>query len=138
MSNALYDKGREAFLTGAINWSSDTIKVVGVTSSYTPNLSTHQFHSDLGANIVFTSGALGTKTTTAGVADAADITISAVSGSAVQYLAIYKDTTVSGTSPLIALLDTATVNGSGNLPFTPNGGDVQITWDSGANKIFKL
>lgn len=138
MSNALYDKGREAFLTGAINWSSDNIKVVGVTATYTPNLNTHQYHSDVSANVVFTSGNLTGKTTSTGVADASDITITAVSGSAVRYLIIYKDTGTSGTSPLIACLDTATVNGSGNLPFTPNGGDVQLNWDNGSSKIFKL
>jgi hypothetical protein len=34
---------------------------------------------------------------------------------------------------LIAWIDTGT-----NIPVVPNGGDVNITWDSGANKIFKL
>lgn len=34
---------------------------------------------------------------------------------------------------LIAWIDTGT-----NIPVVPNGGDVNITWDNGANKIFKL
>jgi len=34
---------------------------------------------------------------------------------------------------LIAFIDTAT-----NLPVTPNGGDIIVAWDNGANKIFKL
>jgi hypothetical protein len=25
-----------------------------------------------------------------------------------------------------------------NLPVTPNGGNITITWDAGVNKIFKL
>jgi NAD-dependent SIR2 family protein deacetylase len=31
----------------------------------------------------------------------------------------------------------APATGSG-LPVTPNGGNINITWDNGANKIFKL
>ncbi len=34
---------------------------------------------------------------------------------------------------LIAYIDTAT-----GMPVTPNGGDITIAWDNGANKIFKL
>jgi len=48
-------------------------------------------------------------------------------------LDIYQHTGVDATSRLIANIDSAT-----GLPFTPNGGDATITWDSGANKIFKL
>lgn len=135
MANALYDKGREKFLTGAINWSSDSIKAVLVDAAdYTVNLSTHEFLSDITAGgRVATSAAFSSKTTTAGVADAADITFTAVSGDPSEALVIYKDTGSAATSPLIAYLDTAT-----GLPVTPNGGDITVTWDNGSNKIFKL
>jgi len=133
MANALYDKGRESFLKGEIAIASDDIKLALLSSGYTPNLATHQFVTDLGANIVVRSGNLGSKTTAAGVFDAADEVISAVTGSQVTRIAIYKDTTVDGTSRLIALIDSAT-----NLPVTPNGGDITIQWDNGASKIFKL
>lgn len=133
MSNALYDKGRDAFLNGAINWGSDTIKVALVdTGTYTVNLSTHQFFSDL-SGVVGTPGSLASKTSSAGVADAADLTFSAVTGVSVEALVIYKDTGTTTTSPLIAYIDSAT-----GLPVTPNGGDISITWDNGSNKIFKL
>ena len=46
---------------------------------------------------------------------------------------IYKDTGTEATSPLIAMIDTAT-----GLPITPNGGDIIVTWDNGVNKIFKV
>lgn len=135
MANALYDYGRESFLTGSINWASDSIKVVLVdTGAYTPNLATHQFLSDVpvGARIA-TSGALSGKTTTAGVADASDVTFSSVTGTSCEALVIYKDTGVAGTSILIAYIDTAT-----GLPVTPNGGDITVVWDNGTNRIFKL
>ena len=135
MANALYDAGREAFLDGTISWSSDNIKVVLVDAAdYTVNLATHTALSDSpAAGRVATSANLTSKTVTAGVADAADVTLSAVSGDQSEALVIYKDTGVESTSTLIAYIDTAT-----NLPVTPNGGDITIQWDSGANKIFKL
>ena len=46
---------------------------------------------------------------------------------------IYRDTGTEATSPLIAYIDTAT-----GLPITPNGGDIIVVWDDGANKIFRL
>lgn len=133
MSNALYDKGRDAFLNGSINWTSDTVKVALInTSTYTVNLSTHQFFSDL-SGVVGTPVALSGKSSSAGVANASTATFTAVTGSASGALVIYKDTGTTTTSPLIAYIDSAT-----GLPVTPNGGDITITWDTGSNKIFKL
>lgn len=135
MPNALYDKGREKFLTGAINWASDNIKVAAVKAGYVRNLATDEFLSVIaGADIVATSGNLTGKTTTAGVADAADFTYPTVAaGPAITQLVIYKDTGVAATSPLIGNIDTAT-----NLPKTPDGTNIDVVWDNGANKIFKL
>lgn len=133
MANALYDLGREGFLAGNISWSGDTIKAALVdTGVYTVNLATHQYYSSV-SGVVGTPQTLGTKTVTLGVADAADVTYTALTGNSCEAIVIYKDTGVAGTSPLIAYIDTAT-----NLPVTPNGGDVGISWDNGANKIFKL
>ena len=135
MANSLYDNGRESFLRGEISWNTDNIKVaLADAADYTPSLSGDQFLSDIpGAAIEATSGNLSAKSTTAGVADAADFTFSAVTGDQCEYLVIYQDTGVSTTSRLIGLIDTAT-----NLPVTPNGGDIDVTWDNGANRIFKL
>lgn len=134
MANALYNKGREKFLTSSVSWSADTIKVALVdTGVYTPNLTTDEFYTSISAAVVGTPQTLGTKTTTDGVADAADVTFTAVTGASCEAIVIYKDTGVAGTSPLIAYIDTAT-----NLPVTPNGGNISITWDNGTNKIFKL
>lgn len=134
MANALYGKGKEKLLTAAINLSSDTIKVALLTSAYSPNLSTDEFHSGISAYIVGTPQTLGSKTITLGVFDAADITFAAVTaGSTVSRLAIYKDTGLSASSPLLALIDVIT-----GFPLATNGGDIQVVWDSGANKIFSL
>lgn len=135
MANALYDKGREAFLKGEISWNSDNIKVVLVdTADYTVDINAHQYLSSVASGgRVATSGNLASKTTTAGVADAADVTFSAVTGDPCEALVIYMDTGDAATSPLIAYIDTAT-----GLPVTPNGGDVTVVWDSGSNKVFRL
>lgn len=133
MANALYDLGRQGFLDGSIDWDTDDIRAVLVdTGTYTVNLATHQFHSDL-SGIIATSGNFAGKTVTAGVADASDVTYTAVSGASVEAIVIYKWSGASSTSRLIAYIDTGT-----GLPVTPNGGDITIQWSSGANRIFKL
>lgn len=135
MANALYKKGRQKFLDGSISWSSDNIRIVLVDSAdYTVDLTNHEFLSDVTiAGRVATSGNLASKTSTSGTADAADVTLSAVSGDQSEAIVIYKDTGTAATSPLIAYIDTAT-----GLPITPNGGDITVQWDDGTNKIFTL
>ena len=133
MASGLYDAGREGFLNGTVDWDTDTIKMVLVdTGVYTVNLATHDFFDDV-SGVVGTAQTLGSKTTTAGVADAADVTYTAVTGATVEALIIYKDTGSAATSKLIAYIDTGT-----GLPVTPNGGDITVQFDNGANKIFKL
>ena len=133
MANQLYGKGREAFLNKDIDMLADNIKCVLVDlGTYTASIDAHDFHDDL-SGIVATSGNLASKTTTLGVFDAADVTFSSVTGVTVEAIVIYRDSGTSSTSELIAYIDTAT-----GLPVTPNGGDISITWDGGANKIFKL
>lgn len=135
MANALYDAGREAFLNGDIDWSSDDIRVILVdTNDYTVNLATHNALDDIDAGArVAVSGALTGKSSTAGVADAADVTFSSVTGDVSEALVIYKHTGTESTSLLIAYIDTAT-----GLPVTPNGGNISIAWDNSTNRIFRL
>lgn len=134
MANSLYDQGRQDILGGNIAWLSATIKLVFTNHSiHTPNVTSDAHLSDISAATVATSGAFTSPTDTAGVADAADVTVTAVSGSAFASVNIYKDTGTGSTSTLIAYIDTAT-----GLPLTPNGGDITVSWDNGSNRIFKL
>lgn len=135
MANALYDRGRQGFLAGEIDWDSNNIKLVCVDEGDdTINLTTDEDLADrLAGSRVATSGNFASKTTTAGVADAADVTLTSVTGDQFESIDIYQDTGVEATSLLIANIDTAT-----GLPLTPDGGNVTVTWDSGANRIFKL
>lgn len=138
MASGLYDLGRQAFLDADIDWTADNIKAVLVKTSggYTVNLATDQFLSAIASgDRVATSGNLSSKTSSNGIADAADITWPAVTGTQVGAIVLYKDTGNAATSPLIAYLDSAAITG---LPLTPSGADITVIWDAGANKIFKL
>ena len=135
MANSLYDKARESYLSQnpSIDMDTDTIKIMLLKTAQSFS-NAHQFVSDLtGANIVARSGALASKTVTAGVFDAADVTFVAPTSGQTCNVLMYKDTGSDATSPLIAFWDTGT-----GLPVTTNGGDVTIAWDNGSNKIFKL
>ena len=135
MADFVYDKARESFLKGDLDWLVDDIRAVLVdTDTYTANQATDEFLTIIGTgNRVAVSGAFTTKDATAGVADAADITFTTVTGDEAEALVIYKHTGTDSTSNLIAYIDSAT-----GLAITPGGGDITVTWDSGANKIFKL
>ena len=143
MSNALYDSGRNAFLSGSINWPSDTVRVFfHDNADDTISLSGDDFLDDVATAARVPAGTGGTqsnhpslasKTATAGVADAADTTFTALTGDTSEAIIFYKGTGTDSTSALILAIDTAT-----GLPFTPNGGDAILVYDSGASKIFKL
>ncbi len=103
-------------------------------ADYIPNLATHEFLSSIPAGArVAVSGALQNKTVTDGVFDADDIVVAAVTGDQFEYIVLYKHTGSDATARLIYLIDSAT-----GLPCTPNGSDITLSWDNGANKIFKL
>lgn len=135
MANALYDKGREGFLDGSIDWDTNDIRLILIDEADdTIDLAVDDNLDDrLAASRVATSGAFASKTVTAGVADAADVTLTAVTGDPSESIDIYQHTGVETTSRLICNIDTAT-----GLPVTPNGGDITVQFDAGANKIFKL
>lgn len=135
MANALYDKGRQAFLDGSADWDTDDIRCILIdVADYTVNLATHDFLDDIPAAArEEVSGSLTSKTVTDGIADAADVTFAAAAGDPCEAIVLYKHTGVESTSRLIAYIDSAT-----GLPVTPNTNDIIVRWDNGANKIFKL
>jgi hypothetical protein len=146
MSNALYDKGRNAFAKGEIHWlasTGDTIRICFVKSAYSQDLSNHEFFTDLGNNVVGNNGsssrtscpALTLIDPIAGVCDAEDVVFSAIPDTVGQLdnLVIFKDSGSDATSQLLAYIDTAT-----GMPFTPSGSDITVQFDNGSNKIFKL
>jgi hypothetical protein len=148
MANALYDPGREGFLAGEIDADTAVLKLllVRLTAAGSPSFTaSHKFVSDLTAThtIASTSAALTGKTVTSGVLDASDFApaFAAVAAQAKDHvIVLIQASAVTGggdvaasAQRLIAWLDTGT-----NLPVQTNGGDINVTFDNGANKIFKL
>jgi hypothetical protein len=134
MANALFNPGREGFLDGTIDWDTGDIRAMLVLSTYTFD-ATDKFISDLGSVDNGRSAALGSKTVTDGVADAADTSLVATAAAASKAIVLFQHTGSDATARLIAYIDTPT----SGLPFTPSAGQtVNITWDDGTNKIFKL
>lgn len=147
MSNALYGKGRNTFSRGESHWKAtggDTFRaMLADAASYSPVIDGDEFFSDVPAAARKGNGGGSNRSDMPqitlldpafGVHDGNDVTFTAIpAGAALEYLIIFKDTGVDGTSPLIALIDTAT-----GLPVTPNGADIIVQWDNGTNKIFKL
>ncbi len=134
MANALYPTFKELLIgAGGVNLDSDTIKVALIdTGTYTYSAA-HDFYNDL-SGVVGTPQTIANTTIASGVFDGDNVTFSSVTGNSVEALVIYKDTGNTATSNLIAYIDT----GVTGLPVTPNGGNITVTWDNGANKIFAL
>ena len=142
MASSLWGPSREGFLDGTIDWDTAVIKAA-LVRGYTFN-SAHKFVSDVtgaGGTLVATSAALTSKTVTNGVADAADVVFSSVAaGAAIPAIIVFQSSAVTGGADvaataqrLVAYIDTAT-----GLPVTPNGQNITVAWDSGANRIFVL
>lgn len=135
MANKLYDNARDQFLRGNLDWVNITGKAVMIdTTEYTLDAALHQHLDDIpSAARVATATLTGKTASGGGVADASDVTFTAVSGAEVGALAIYEDSGDEATSRLIAWIDSG-----GGLPITPNGSDILIKWDDGPDKIFRL
>lgn len=142
MANALTDPGREGILDGTIDVNVAVIKVA-LVSGYTFSAA-HKFMSEIvgagGGTIQGTPQTLTSKTFTNGVFDSADPAFAAVATAPACKLVYYQASAVTGGSDVantaqrvIGVVDTGT-----NLPVTPNGGDINVAHDNGANKIFKL
>lgn len=134
MSNVNYDLGIEGILDETIGMNSGDIRVMLVKSTYVFNIA-HKFVADMGAVDNGRSAALSGKSFAGRVFDATDTTLTATSAVACNALAIFKHTGADATARLISYIDAP----STGLPFTPSAGQTtNITFDNGANKIFKL
>lgn len=129
----LYNTAKSDLFNANVDFASDTIKVALATSSYTPNIDTHDFFDDITNEVTgtgYTAGGetLASKAITVDTTndraefDAADTQWTSASFTA-RYAIIYKDTGVAGTSNLIAYIDFSTDQ-------TVSSGTFTITWDS--------
>lgn len=132
--STLYLKGLEVALDALMQETaapSGTVKLVYMATSYTPNLTTDNFYSDISASVATgspteTLANIDVRIDTANSrveVDADDVTESAVTCTTNKYV-IYLDTGVASTSPLIACMDIS----EGTL--TTVGGVLGITFNA--------
>lgn len=139
MANAVYPRYKQSLMTEA-----DTNKSLDQTSTSAPfaalvttsagytYVSTHQFYSSL-SNVQGTDVAITTPTVVNGLFDGDDVTFTAVSGTVIGAIVIYRKNTGANTTWRLVLYEDTSVTG---LPVTPNGGNIVITWN--ASGIFQL
>ncbi len=133
MADVIFNSFKKGLMDGSLDLANDTIKVMLVTSSYSPDADLHDFKDDVTGEVSgagYTAGgeALSNKSVTQdntddeGVFDADDVTW-ANSTITARGAVIYKDTGVAGTSPLICYIDFGADKSSDNADFT-------IQWNS--------
>jgi hypothetical protein len=131
--SAVFPKIKEQLLQAGVNLSSADVRAMLVRSTYTYDAA-DEFVADLGAVDNGRTAALGSKTFTNGIFDAADSTLNAIGANASNALVIFIHTGNDATARLVAYIDDAV-----GLPFTPEASQAcPIVWDNGANKIFAL
>jgi len=136
MANAIYNSFKRDIQNGTINLTADTINVMLVTSTYTPNIDTHTKRSDITNEVSgsgYTSGATSLVTTVVsadttndkGVFDADDVSWTGSTITA-RGAVLYKSRGgAASDDELIAYLDFVTdkvsSGGNFNLVFNVNG-----------------
>jgi len=131
MSNTSYPLGMQAALSAGVNLPSATVKAYLIANSYTYD-GTDQYVADWGTTIG-TAQTLASKSITNGIFDADDVDFGAIASGTIKAVGIAIDTGNTSTSPVLFYFDT----GSG-LPLVANGGNVNIPWNNGADKIVHL
>lgn len=139
MANGPYQHGIKHFARGNIVWlasGGSAIRTALVdTADYTVDLATHEFRDatglstgveEISANMTLVDAAVD------GVVDANDVVFTGTTGDTCEGILVYKNVGTAATDNLLFWWDSAS-----GLPVTL-GGDVTVTWDSGANKIAKI
>lgn len=133
MANAIYPLYKQALLDGSANTDINdlTAKAALVDTGVYTYSAADEFLTSL-TGVVGTAQTIANTTVANGLFDGDDVTYTAVTGNSVEAIVIYIDTGVAATSRLVAYIDTSVTG----LPVTPNGGNIDITWN--ASGIFQL
>lgn len=128
-------------MSSEIDWENDTIKVVLVTSSFTPDQDTMDYFDDITNEVSGTGYTAGGAILTNAVLSYDDVTnINKLDGDNVvwtsstitaRYAIVYKDTGTPSTSPLIGYIDFGEDASS-------NNGDFTINWASSGIVTFTV
>jgi hypothetical protein len=135
LANAIYPAYKQALLDASTgtDLNDGDVRVILVDSADYTYSAAHDMLDDVPAGArVKVSTALQNTSVTNGLFDADDIVLSAVTGDQAEALIFYLHTGTESTSRLVYYCDT----GVTGLPVTPNGGDINLTWN--ASGIFSL
>jgi hypothetical protein len=139
MANAVYPLWEQSLMTEAD--ANKSLNQSGANGCYAAlvNLggyvysASHQFYSSISANIQGTPQEITTPTVAAGLFDGDNVTYTAVTGSTVGAIVIYRQNSgASSTWRLVLYLDTAVAS----FPMTPAGGNIIVVWNAAG--IFHL
>ena len=135
MASGLYESGINAIMKGNIDLVNSSITAILINSSlYSVDLANDSNQDDIPDSAQIASASLTGKTVDGSKFTANDTVFSSVeSDYDVDAVVLILDTDYEDTSTLIAYLDNA-----GEFPITPDGTNITIVWDTGANGIFKL
>ncbi|MGD2079966.1 MAG: hypothetical protein PVJ36_02395 [Nitrospirota bacterium] len=133
MADVIFNSFKKSLMDGSLDLANDTIKVMLVTSGYTPDADLHDFRDDVTNEVSgtgYTAGgaALSNKSVIQdnaddeGVFDADDVTWSNSTITA-RGAVVYKDTGAASTSPLICYIDFGADKSS-------EGADFTIQWNA--------
>lgn len=143
--SAVYNSAKVALALGQIDWENDDIRVLLVTSSYTPDIDSHAFVDDITNEL---SGGEYVRKALTGLdvaqndtddraeLDADNVTWTALEADAgtPARVVVYKHVTNDADSPLIGYVNLT-------APPAPNGGDYTIRWNNNASTagtIFRI
>jgi hypothetical protein len=134
MTDLIYPKYKEALLSGAsdISLDTETVKVSLLDTDVQAQSNTDQFYSDINENAEIGTVVLANTSVSNGVFSADDVSIVPESNTESEALLLWIDTANTETSRLVAWLDDSVTG----LPITPNGSNVDITWNQSG--IFQL
>lgn len=129
-----YNSYKKALFDKSIDHTNDTLKVALTTSSYTPNIDTHDNFDDITNEVTGTGYTAGgftlagkftqvDTTDNEGVFDANDLTNTTTTISNARYAILYKDTGVASTSLLIGYWDL-------EQNYSSIGGDFSFNWNA--------
>src|SRR5215468_3287590 len=139
MANAVYPLFKQSLLTEAD--ANKSLNQTGSNAPYAALITTssgyvysasHQFYNSL-TNVVGTPQPITTPTVVNGTFDGDDVTFTAVSGTVVGAIVIYRQNAGANTTWRLVLFEDTSVTG---LPVTPNGGNIVVTWN--ASGIFTI
>jgi hypothetical protein len=142
MTQVIYPKFKEHLLSVCLGASakivSPVVKAILVDAADYTYSASHEFLSDVPSGArVSTSPDLANRTYTAGVLDADDTTFSAVTGdqSEIVLFVVAPAAGANDANTRLVAYEDSSITGA---PVTPNSGDINLAFDSGANKIFAL